>query len=393
MSELYELPKGWKYEAIENLAEILDSKRIPISQKDRISGIYPYYGASGILDYINDYIFDEKLLLIGEDGARWGANENTSFIADGKYWVNNHAHILRPNRNLCIDEFIVYYLNFIDLLDYITGATVKKLNQQKLKSIKILLPPLSEQQRIIKKLDLLFEKIDKAISLHQKNIDEAEAFMGSVLKEVFEGLEEKYGSVKLQNLYEFKNGINFSKNDKDETGVNGVKTIDVMNMYSNGLYVDDSKLYSVTKNIANDYILMDNDILFVRSSVKEEGVGWTSIYKDKNIKTTYCGFIIRGRPLNNNISKDYVTYLLRSNKLRRLIILNSSKATITNINQSNLGNIELPLPPLHIQQKTAQYLDDISEKIERVKTIQKEKMANLKALKASILNKAFRGEI
>jgi len=148
MAELYQLPDGWEWKTIDDLCEILDRLRKPISQKDRISGEYPYYGASGILDYINDYIFDERLLLIGEDGAKWGANENTAFMADGKYWVNNHAHIMRPNNSLVMDSILVYYLNTTDLNEYITGATVKKLNQQKLKEINIPLPPLEEQKRI-----------------------------------------------------------------------------------------------------------------------------------------------------------------------------------------------------------------------------------------------------
>src|SRR5574344_27312 len=192
IAELYSLPKGWERKTIEELCEILDRLRKPISQKDRISGEYPYYGATGIVDYINNYIFDERLILIGEDGAKWGANENTAFIAEGKYWVNNHAHIMRPNKELVIDSLLIYYLNTTDLMEYITGATVKKLNQEKLKSINIPLPPLEEQKRIVAKLDILFAKIDKAIALHQKNIDEANVFMASVLNDVFVELEEKY---------------------------------------------------------------------------------------------------------------------------------------------------------------------------------------------------------
>src|SRR5574344_2646933 len=200
MAELYSLPDGWEWKTIEELCEILDRLRKPISQKDRISGEYPKYGATGIVDYINNYIFDERLLLIGEDGAKWGANENTAFIAEGKYWVNNHAHIMRPNKDLVIDTLLVYYLNTTDLSEYITGATVKKLNQEKLKSINIPLPPLEEQKRIVAKLDILFAKIDKAIALHQKNIDEADIFMESVLNDVFVELNGVYQKRQLDSF-------------------------------------------------------------------------------------------------------------------------------------------------------------------------------------------------
>ncbi len=149
--------KIWKINKLEKICEILDNKRVPISQKDRISGIYPYYGASGIVDYIDKYIFDEELVLIGEDGAKWDAFENSAFIASGKYWVNNHAHILKPNNEILINKFLVYFLNYSNLEKYITGATVKKLNQQKLKQIEIPLPPLKEQERIVGILDELIQ--------------------------------------------------------------------------------------------------------------------------------------------------------------------------------------------------------------------------------------------
>lgn len=120
------------YKHLGDLCEVLDKLRKPITKSDRISGEYPYYGATGILDYVNDYIFGERLVLIGEDGAKWGSGDETAFIAEGKYWVNNHAHVIRPNGKAIIDDFLVSYLNSIDLSPYTTGVTVPKLNQEKL---------------------------------------------------------------------------------------------------------------------------------------------------------------------------------------------------------------------------------------------------------------------
>ena len=132
-----------------DVVEILDNMRKPVTKSDRKSGKYPYYGATGILDYVDDYIFDEKLVLVGEDGAKWGEGENTAFIAEGKYWVNNHAHVFRPNRKKVLDEFIVGVLNAMDLSEYITGVTVPKLNQKKLREIKIPLPPFEIQKQLV----------------------------------------------------------------------------------------------------------------------------------------------------------------------------------------------------------------------------------------------------
>src|SRR5690606_5354258 len=103
----------------------------------------------------------EQLVLIGEDGAKWGANENSAFIAEGKYWVNNHAHVLRPNRKKVLDKYLVELLNTSDLSHYITDLNVPKLNQGNLKEIKIPLPPLNIQKDILKEIEV-FEREENA---------------------------------------------------------------------------------------------------------------------------------------------------------------------------------------------------------------------------------------
>src|ERR1700733_333882 len=136
-----------RVEPLGSLCDILDSRRKPVTKRDRISGEYPYYGATGIVDYVEHYIFDEPLVLVGEDGAKWEAGENTAFPVDGRCWINNHAHVLRPHRDSVLDKWIIYYLNASDLSPFITGLTVPKLNQEKLREIPIPLPPLPEQKR------------------------------------------------------------------------------------------------------------------------------------------------------------------------------------------------------------------------------------------------------
>ncbi|MFA4907153.1 MAG: N-6 DNA methylase [archaeon] len=133
--------------------EILDSLRRPITKSDRKPGPYPYYGATGVLDYVEGYLFDEPLVLVGEDGAKWGAGENSAFPVEGKVWVNNHAHVLRPKRDRLLDRFLIEILNEADLMPYVTGVTVPKLNQEKLRSIPIPLPPLDAQKEIVAEID------------------------------------------------------------------------------------------------------------------------------------------------------------------------------------------------------------------------------------------------
>src|SRR3989344_4720915 len=157
--------------------DILDSKRKPVTKRARTPGPYPYYGATGVQDHVSEYLFDEDLILVGEDGARWGAGDNSAYKISGKTWVNNHAHVLRPHRNIVLDDWIIYFLNISDLSDYITGSTVKKLNQEKLRAIEIPLPPIAEQRKIVARLEKVLGKVKEAKRLRA----EAESATASLL--------------------------------------------------------------------------------------------------------------------------------------------------------------------------------------------------------------------
>ena len=157
----FELPEGWEWKRLGDIVEILDSMRRPITKHARSNGTYPYYGASGIVDYIDDFIFDEPLVLVGEDGAKWGKGERTAFSIDGKSWVNNHAHVIRPEKAVIVDEYLVYFLTACDLNEFITGITVPKLNQARLVSIPLAIPSIEEQHRIVAKVDELMALCDQ----------------------------------------------------------------------------------------------------------------------------------------------------------------------------------------------------------------------------------------
>lgn len=146
-------PHGVEWKTLGEVCEILDAKRKPVTKSQRASGEYPYYGANGIQDYVNDYIFDGTFLLIGEDGSV--INKDKSPVinwAKGKIWVNNHAHILSEKKDIVLLRFLYYYLQTIDVSDLVWG-TPPKLNQQNLRSIEIPLPPLEIQKKIVECLD------------------------------------------------------------------------------------------------------------------------------------------------------------------------------------------------------------------------------------------------
>lgn len=121
------------------------------------------------------FLFDEPLVLIGEDGAKWDAGDNSAFAVAGKVWVNNHAHVVRPDRSLLSDEWLIYFLNFSDLSEFITGMTVPKLNQAKMREIPIPIPPLEEQKRIVAVLDAAFEGLTRAKENAEANLQNARA--------------------------------------------------------------------------------------------------------------------------------------------------------------------------------------------------------------------------
>jgi restriction endonuclease S subunit len=143
----------WPMIALAEICENLDGKRIPITESDRKSGPYPYYGASGIVDHVAEYIFDEELLLVSEDGANLLARVTPiAFSVSGKCWVNNHAHVLRFAQR-ATQYFVEYYLNSIQLDHFVTGSAQPKLNQANLNAIPIPNPPLDEQKRIVEQIE------------------------------------------------------------------------------------------------------------------------------------------------------------------------------------------------------------------------------------------------
>ena len=140
------------------VCDLLDSKRVPVTSNKRIHGPYPYYGANGIQDYVNDYIFDDDLVLLAEDGGNFGSKDKPiAYRVSGKCWVNNHAHILSPKIDF---EFLQYSLNQIDYSEYVNGSTRLKLTQTDMRSIRLMLPPLSEQKLIKAKIQTLFSQLD-----------------------------------------------------------------------------------------------------------------------------------------------------------------------------------------------------------------------------------------
>ncbi|MCM8597571.1 MAG: restriction endonuclease subunit S [Candidatus Accumulibacter sp.] len=178
----------WPVKTLPELSQNLDSKRVPITKSSRKTGEYPYYGASGIVDYVAEYIFDENTLLISEDGANLLARSTPiAFSVSGKYWVNNHAHILRFN-DMRTQRFVEYYMESIPLDSYITGAAQPKLNQKALNSIPIPIPDnLDGQQAVVVRIEGLEQQTESLKDIGRHKLAALDELKKSLLHQAFTG--------------------------------------------------------------------------------------------------------------------------------------------------------------------------------------------------------------
>lgn len=377
--------ENWKYLPLGEICDILDSKRKPITKNKRLAGSIPYYGATGVLDYVKDYIFDEKLVLLGEDGAKWGAGENSAYIICGKSWVNNHAHALRPHRNIILDEFLVNYLNYSDLSESITGVTVPKLNQEKMRAIIIPVPPLSEQERIVALLDDQFAKIDALKANAASQLQAAKDLFQSALKEMLtpkEGWERK----KVGDCFI---SINNGANIKQTKGTGGIPITRIETL-SNGVFnkdrlgyanIDDASRYS-------KYILKDGDLLMSHIN-SVEFVGRTVVFHDQLPIVIHGMNLLRLVPNTTAIS-DFYYYAFKApwfrSQLEPIIHKSVNQASM---NTTALKQVNVYIPNKDTQQKIVSRLDAISEKVKALQANYDQTINLCNDLKQSLLKSIF----
>ena len=193
---LRNLPEKWLKVDLEDCVHILDNQRSPINSEERekrIAGkeksdLFPYYGATGQVGWIDNYLFDDERVLVGEDGAPFlEPAKNKAYIVRGKVWVNNHAHVLKAKQECLTNSFLLHYLNIFDYRGYVTGTTRYKLTQAQLKKIPIPLPPLDEQQRIVARIEELFTQLDAGVAGLEKVRAQVKRYRQAVLADALCG--------------------------------------------------------------------------------------------------------------------------------------------------------------------------------------------------------------
>lgn len=381
---------GWVQKSIIQLSTILDSKRIPITKSDRKTGPYPYYGASGIVDYVSDYIFDEDTLLVSEDGANLLARSTPiAFSVSGKYWVNNHAHILRFD-NMTTQRFVEFYLQSIKLDNFITGAAQPKLNQAALISIPIPIPnSTSEQQRIVSILDEAFEGIATAKANAEKNLQNARELFESYLQSVFTQRGDGWGKRRLGDVFDIGSSKRILEKEWTSAGVPFYGGKEIVKLAKSGTVVSNAYISEEKYcDYASKYDMpRPGDILITaRGTI---GVGYVVqnddkfYYKDGNIIS------MRSKVPTN---PQFMLYAFMSNVMvEQLEALTGT--TVRHLPIEKAKGLILGMPDFAAQNTVSEQIRKIEEETHRLESIYQQKITALDELKQSLLQKAFNGEL
>ena len=344
-------PDGVEFKALGDVSINKDNLRKPITSGKRITGDYPYYGASGIVDYINDYIFDGDYLLVSEDGANLlSRNTPIAFSISGKNWVNNHAHVLEFNTET-ERKFIEYYLNSINLEPYISGGAQPKLNQKNLNIIKVPAPPLEVQKEIVRLLDDFTAKTAELQAELNKEY-EARKKQYEYYRDTLLNNNAEIPKIKLGEFAVISRGGNFQKKDFVD---NGLPCIHYGQIYTHyGTYADttlttiNEEAYSKSKKAKK------NDIVMAVTSENIEdvckSVAWLG---DKDIAVSGHTAII-----SHHQNAKYLSYYFSSNAFFKQKKKLAHGTKVIEVTPNTLANIEVPLPSLEVQNRLVEVLDN-----------------------------------
>ena len=341
---------------VEDCCEILDSMRVPITASEREEGEYPYYGANGIQDHIADYIFDDELVLLAEDGGNFGSRERPiAYRVSGKCWVNNHAHVLKPKTGLDVD-YLCYSLMFYKVDGMVNGATRQKLTQAAMRKMQIPLRSMDKQKYIVDVLNHIIklkERRQQELQLLDDLIKArfVEMFGDSVLN------EKGWKTKPLLDMGKCKNGMNFHYDDSGvEINCLGVGDFKDLSVIDN---TEQLPTVSLNEMPSEEYLLKDDDIVFVRSNGNKALVGRSVAVYPGDIPTTFSGFCIRYRKYDNAVTIPYLLRVLKADSIRKKMA--GRGANIQNLNQQILGTLIIPVPPIELQMEFSDFVKQVDK--------------------------------
>jgi len=353
-------PSDWKEYKINDVADIFDNLRIPVTKNQRKAGNIPYYGANGIQDYVSGYTHDGEFVLIAEDGANDLQNYPVTYTS-GKIWVNNHAHVLAGVNSKADTRFLAYLLKTVDFSAVLVGGTRAKLNGKTLKNIEVTLPErLKEQQTIASVLSDFDEHIDNLSEL----IEKKKAIRDGALEDLvtgrtrLDGFSGEWESQTINDFIKIKRGASPRPIESYLTiNTDGVNWIKIGDAPRYGKYIESTK-ERIAPSGANhsvmvfpDDFLLSNSMSFGRPYIlKVKGCihdGWLRLYD-----------------FQEKADKYFLFYLLSTQNVQSQYIEAASGSGVQNLNKDVVGEVKVVLPSLTEQQAIAQVLSAMDEEIE-----------------------------
>lgn len=391
------LPNNWVETTLSDVAEIYDSERKPVNSSERekrISGkekseLYPYYGATGQVGYIDNYIFNDEFVLLGEDGAPFlEFLAKKAFIVRGKFWVNNHAHILKSKTS---NKFLCFFLNQFDYHNFVTGTTRYKLTQSDMCKIPIPLPPLAEQGRIVAKIEELFAGIDAGVENLKSVKNQIALYRQSVLKSAFDGTLYKTTEWNFTSI-----GTVCDINPKtvlpdfsDDSIVSflPMPTVEA----ETGAFSPETVEYKKVKKGYTKF--QNNDVLFAKITPCMEN-GKSCVVHDLIQGVGFGSTEFHVLRCHAGMLPEYVFYFVVQKAFRsKAISFMTGAVGQKRVPADYLRDCEIPVPTLAEQEKIVAEIESRFERADALETAVDRALNDAEKLKQAVLKKAFSGEL
>lgn len=390
-----QLPPGWIKIPVTEFTKLHDSRRVPLNakQRDGMRGPFPYYGANGLVDHVNDYLFDGEYTLLAEDGGYFDdPKRGVAYEVSGKFWVNNHAHILEPLGGIT-NRFLCYALNSTDWMPFVGGSTRLKLTQGGLEQACIGLPPLAEQQRLVAKIDSLSAKSRRARD-HLDHIPRlVEKYKQAILAVTFNST--RFGGWQRGELEKFVTDalIGLVRSRTEQSWTHGTPYIRMNHFNMEGDWnTDDLTFVEVSDGERERYQLRSGDLVFnTRNSF--ELVGKVAVWPDGRPGFVYNNNLLRVR-LIPEIDPRFAWLFMMSPPFRDYLqSVKSATTSVCAIYQRSIMAAPFAFPPLDEQRAIVGRLLRARAWIDRLACEATNARRLIDHLNQAVLAKAFRGEL
>lgn len=417
-----------------DVVEIFDALRIPVNAKERASrsGPYPYFGANGQAGTIDDYLFDGEYILLAEDGGYFDdPARGVAYRAGGRFWVNNHAHVVKPTAGMPIGYF-VHALNSIDWMPFVSGTTRLKLTQEAMRNVPLPIAPLNEQRRIVAKIEELTDRSRRAREALDAIPALLDRFRQSVLAAAFRGdltaewraknagvepasvllerirnrsslpwesdldalptLPDGWSWTTLQEIADIRGGL--TKNAKRGELARRMKYLRVANVYAGELRLDDVQEIGVASDAEVERCLLEaDDILVVEGNGSPDQIGRVALWDGSVDSCLHQNHIINVR-LNAKHMASFVMFWLLSPEGRALIREKAITTTgLYTLSLSKVGSLPVPVAPLEEQKRVVAFFEEALFGWRNLGSLVASTNDRLSAIDQSILAQAFRGEL